>query len=217
MPGFIGCKLCPQLIIVPPNFARYTEVSHQVRDVLSKYDPNYCPVSLDEAYLNLTAHLEERCTFPRQQRTFLCRCSPLSNFHLCRCDLNMTLRDSLVLSKDSEVRPCTKSHEQSTLQGINTLMDGKGIPYINNKNLDTVEVHSQNFEDRDCLKTQALGQQTEDFREYQLGACPVCHKPVPEFKVVTFGVDAESAVQEMRCRIEQATGLTASAGKKCFP
>ena len=51
MPGFIGKKLCPQLTIVPPNFEKYTAVSKVVRDVFREYDPEFCPVSLDEAYL----------------------------------------------------------------------------------------------------------------------------------------------------------------------
>ena len=51
MPGFIGKKLCPQLVIVPPNFEKYTAVSKVVREVFAEYDLEFCPVSLDEAYL----------------------------------------------------------------------------------------------------------------------------------------------------------------------
>jgi len=54
MPGFIGKKLCPQLKIVPLNFDKYRAASEQVREVFKTYDPNFCPMSLDEAYLNLT-------------------------------------------------------------------------------------------------------------------------------------------------------------------
>jgi len=57
MPGFIGKKLCPQLKIVPTNFSKYRAVSSQVRQVFSEYDKNFCPMSLDEAYLNLTDYL----------------------------------------------------------------------------------------------------------------------------------------------------------------
>lgn len=31
MPGFIGCKLCPDLVFVPPNFERYTHYSELTR------------------------------------------------------------------------------------------------------------------------------------------------------------------------------------------
>lgn len=60
MPGFIAKKLCPHLVIVPLNFKKYIEVSNQVRSVLAEYDENYCPMSLDEAYLDITDHVEQR-------------------------------------------------------------------------------------------------------------------------------------------------------------
>ncbi|KAF0921982.1 hypothetical protein E2562_020666, partial [Oryza meyeriana var. granulata] len=54
MPGFIGCKLCPDLIFVHPNFERYTYYSELTRKVFQRYDPNFVVTSLDEAYLNIT-------------------------------------------------------------------------------------------------------------------------------------------------------------------
>lgn len=59
MPGFIGKKLCPELIIVPPHHDKYQEISHEVREILAEYDPNFVPMSLDEAYLDLTEYLAE--------------------------------------------------------------------------------------------------------------------------------------------------------------
>lgn len=60
MPGFIGKKLCPDLVLVKPNFKRYKEISEVVRGVFREYDPNFSPMSLDEAYLDITDHLEGR-------------------------------------------------------------------------------------------------------------------------------------------------------------
>ena len=54
MPGFIGKKLCPDLVIVRPHFHKYQEVSAEVRRVLESYDPNLCPMGMDEFYLDLT-------------------------------------------------------------------------------------------------------------------------------------------------------------------
>ncbi|XP_069483567.1 DNA polymerase kappa isoform X2 [Ambystoma mexicanum] len=68
MPGFIAKKLCPNLTIVPPNFDKYRDVSKQVREVLAKYDPHFLPMSLDEAYLDLTEHLKERINWPEDKR-----------------------------------------------------------------------------------------------------------------------------------------------------
>ncbi|KAJ1294537.1 hypothetical protein BS78_01G152900 [Paspalum vaginatum] len=60
MPGFIGCKLCPGLALVPPNFERYTHYSELTRKVFQRYDPNFIATSLDEAYLNITNICIER-------------------------------------------------------------------------------------------------------------------------------------------------------------
>jgi len=86
MPGFIGLKLCPELIIVPANFDKYTAMSEQVRAVFAEYDPSYSTVSLDEAYLDITEHLERRRFSSDDVRTFpgyphpelVCRCTQSS-------------------------------------------------------------------------------------------------------------------------------------------
>ncbi|NXE61241.1 POLK polymerase, partial [Calcarius ornatus] len=70
MPGFIAKRLCPHLTIVPLNFEKYGKVSKEVREILAEYDPNFMPVGLDEAYLNITEHLEERLNWPEDRRRF---------------------------------------------------------------------------------------------------------------------------------------------------
>ncbi|XP_059949039.1 DNA polymerase kappa [Mesoplodon densirostris] len=70
MPGFIAKRLCPQLIIVPPNFDKYRAVSREVKEILADYDPNFMATSLDEAYVNITKHLEERQNWPEDKRKY---------------------------------------------------------------------------------------------------------------------------------------------------
>ncbi|XP_048224240.1 DNA polymerase kappa isoform X2 [Perognathus longimembris pacificus] len=70
MPGFIAKRLCPQLIIVPPNFDKYRAVSKEVKEILAEYDPNFMAMSLDEAYLNITKHLQERQNWPEDKRRY---------------------------------------------------------------------------------------------------------------------------------------------------
>lgn len=70
MPGFIAKRLCPQLIIVPPNFDKYQAVSKEVKEILADYDPNFMAMSLDEAYLNITKHLQERQNWPEDKRKY---------------------------------------------------------------------------------------------------------------------------------------------------
>ncbi|KAM9391879.1 DNA polymerase kappa isoform 1-T4 [Pholidichthys leucotaenia] len=69
MPGFIAKKLCPNLVIVPTNFDKYRAVSNEIREIFADYDPNFQPMSLDEAYLDFTDHLEQRQHWPESART----------------------------------------------------------------------------------------------------------------------------------------------------
>ena len=71
MPGFIGKKLCPELVIIPSNFDKYIAVSKQVKEIMADYDPNFCAMSLDEAYLDFTDHVVRRQSFTDAQRTFV--------------------------------------------------------------------------------------------------------------------------------------------------
>ena len=47
-------KLCPQLVIVPPDFTRYKAVSSIVFGIYREVTPLVEPLSLDEAYLDVT-------------------------------------------------------------------------------------------------------------------------------------------------------------------
>ncbi|KAM4577005.1 DNA polymerase kappa isoform 2-T2 [Odontesthes bonariensis] len=69
MPGFIAKKLCPNLAIVPTNFDKYRAVSDEIREIFADYDPHFQPMSLDEAYLDFTDHLEQRQSWPEALRT----------------------------------------------------------------------------------------------------------------------------------------------------
>ncbi|XP_049618190.1 DNA polymerase kappa [Syngnathus scovelli] len=69
MPGFIAKKLCPHLVIVPCNFDKYKSVSNEIREIFADYDPHFQPMSLDEAYLDFTEHLELRKNWPEASRT----------------------------------------------------------------------------------------------------------------------------------------------------
>lgn len=60
MPGFIACKLCPELIFVPTDFEKYTYYSSLTRKVFQRYDDNFMAASLDEAYLDITEICKER-------------------------------------------------------------------------------------------------------------------------------------------------------------
>ncbi|MBW3518470.1 DNA polymerase IV [Flavobacterium sp. NKUCC04_CG] len=54
MSGVMAKKNCPQLIFMPPRFERYKEVSRQIRAIFLEYTDLVEPLSLDEAFLDVT-------------------------------------------------------------------------------------------------------------------------------------------------------------------
>ncbi|WP_414649583.1 DNA polymerase IV, partial [Dyella sp.] len=54
MPAVRAERLCPQAIFVPPDFVRYKAVSRQVREIFGRHTDLIEPLSLDEAYLDVT-------------------------------------------------------------------------------------------------------------------------------------------------------------------
>lgn len=55
MPSVTAKRQCPELIFVPPRFDAYREVSHQIRAIFHDYADEVEPLSLDEAYLDVSA------------------------------------------------------------------------------------------------------------------------------------------------------------------
>ena len=55
MPSITAKRQCPDLIFVPPRFEAYREVSHQIRAIFRDYADEVEPLSLDEAYLDVSA------------------------------------------------------------------------------------------------------------------------------------------------------------------
>jgi len=54
MPAKRAERLCPDAVIVPPDFTRYRQVSRSVREIFKRHTDLIEPLSQDEAYLNVT-------------------------------------------------------------------------------------------------------------------------------------------------------------------
>lgn len=59
MPSAIAAKKCPHLIFVPARFEVYKSVSRQVRQIFLEYTDLVEPLSLDEAYLDVTENKKQ--------------------------------------------------------------------------------------------------------------------------------------------------------------
>ncbi len=56
MPLWEAKKLCPELIVIRPNFPRYRETSTKIFRMLANFTPLIEPVSIDEGYMDVTDH-----------------------------------------------------------------------------------------------------------------------------------------------------------------
>lgn len=57
MPSTTALRQCPELIFVQPHFEAYRAVSQQIRTIFARYTDAIEPLSLDEAYLDVTANV----------------------------------------------------------------------------------------------------------------------------------------------------------------
>ncbi|MCC7411795.1 MAG: DNA polymerase IV [Gammaproteobacteria bacterium] len=69
MPALRAERLCPQAVFVKPDFARYRAVSRRVREIFLRHTPLVEPLSLDEAYLDVTVNRTGLATATEVART----------------------------------------------------------------------------------------------------------------------------------------------------
>ena len=58
MPSTVAIRKCAELLFVPPRFDVYREVSKQIQAIFKNYTRLVEPLSLDEAYLDVTDNLK---------------------------------------------------------------------------------------------------------------------------------------------------------------
>lgn len=54
MPMFQARKLCPEAVVLPPDMEKYRRVGHEIRQLMGQLTPLVEPVSIDEAFMDLT-------------------------------------------------------------------------------------------------------------------------------------------------------------------
>jgi DNA polymerase-4 len=62
LPSVTALKKCPDLIFRPPRFEVYKAVSRQIHQIFADYTPLFEPLSMDEAYLDVTENLRNIAT-----------------------------------------------------------------------------------------------------------------------------------------------------------
>lgn len=229
MPGFIGKKLCPELVLVPPHFDKYRAVSKQVREILAEYDPNFCPMSLDEAYFDLTEYLERRRRMSAEERTYL-YCSAEDHGQVedekkstsDKAANNVSIQER---TSDEDGYGSSGDYQHQSSSGVDqslfTSVSKKQREVTSGKVLSVpaeIQVESpcrhgntNNASSLEDSRSKAeRGEQPEQGVEDEDNTCGTKRQ---DGRFETFGVTCEEVVREIRFRIEQKTKLTASAGE----
>ena len=58
MPMATAIRLCPQATVLPGRMKRYVEISRQIREIFVRYTPQIEPLSIDEAFLDVTGSIK---------------------------------------------------------------------------------------------------------------------------------------------------------------
>jgi DNA polymerase IV len=89
MPALRAERLCPHAVFVPPDFVRYRAVSRQTREIFRRFTDLIEPLSLDEAYLDVTANKMGLPTATRVAKA-----------------IRLAIRNELHLTASAGVAPC---------------------------------------------------------------------------------------------------------------
>jgi len=73
MPMFKALEACPDAVVVRPDMRKYQEVGREVRDLMRELTPRVQPVSIDEAYLDLSEPVEGPAISPAERLVSLAR------------------------------------------------------------------------------------------------------------------------------------------------
>ena len=88
MPTAYALKLCPQLTVIPTNMDKYRSISKQIHEIFGRYTDVIEPLSLDEAYLDVTDS-----TFFRGSATLIAQ------------DIRKTIQNELSLTASAGIAP----------------------------------------------------------------------------------------------------------------
>lgn len=210
MPGFIGKKLCPGLVIVPCDFSKYKATSKVVRSVLYQYDADVSMAGLDEAYLDITAHVIERQSYPPDRRTFPAKPDDRGGLTLA-ADSEDDDDDSAVSDGDAADSEADAGNGGAPPDDHVVLGDDDESMHTSTTVHSTTTVHTAaelvdvGVGEGGATKESAAPDGASSSEQQSS-----CALPGPS--TVCFGLDVREAVREMRHRIWLATRVTASAG-----
>jgi DNA polymerase-4 len=135
MPAVRAERLCPQAIFVPPDFIRYKAVSRQVREIFARHTELIEPLSLDEAYLDVTetktglpsatATAEAIRAAIREETQLTASAGVAPNKFLAKIASDFRKPDGLFVVRPREVLDFLAPLPIGRLPGVGKVMEGK--------------------------------------------------------------------------------------------
>jgi DNA polymerase-4 len=135
MPAVRAERLCPQAIFVAPDFSRYRTVSKQVREIFLRHTDLVEPLSLDEAYLDVTApksQLASATAVAKAIRTSIAQETQLTasagvapNKLLAKIASDWRKPDGLFVIRPHEAQAFLAPLAVAKIPGVGKVMDGK--------------------------------------------------------------------------------------------
>ena len=135
MPAVRAERLCPHAVFLPPDFPRYRAVSHQVREIFMRHTDLIEPLSLDEAYLDVTENktglptaTQVARTIRKQIRTELnltASAGVAPNKFLAKIASDWRKPDGLFVIQPEEVDSFLLPLPVSRLPGVGKVMEAK--------------------------------------------------------------------------------------------
>ena len=141
MPVFMAKQKCPEGVFVSPRIQRYKEVSKKIMKLLCDFSPLVEPVSIDEAYIDITGgerllgspeqvgiHIKEKI---REKVKLTCSVGIAPNKFLAKIASDMEKPDGLFIIKPDEAHEFIKSLAINKVPGIGkktgSLLENLGI------------------------------------------------------------------------------------------
>ena len=145
MPAVRAERLCPQAIFVPPDFVRYKAVSRHVREIFARHTDLIEPLSLDEAYLDVTqtktnlpsatATAEAIRAAIREETQLTASAGVAPNKFLAKIASDWNKPDGLFVIRPHQVMDFLSPLPVGRLPGVGKVMDAKlealGIKTVN--------------------------------------------------------------------------------------
>ncbi|MGN2253000.1 DNA polymerase IV [Frateuria sp. GZRe12] len=135
MPAVRAERLCPQAIFVPPDFTRYKAVSRQVRTIFARHTELIEPLSLDEAYLDVTssrnglasatATAEAIRAAIREETNLTASAGVAPNKFLAKIASDWRKPDGLFVIRPHQVEAFLAPLAVGRLPGVGKVMEGK--------------------------------------------------------------------------------------------